>query len=72
MNSVLFESFKVDIKKTFHENICFCLCDSISYQDKVLSSAIIVQLGQDYMMKSPNWSGCSVTNVVFFIRITIF
>ena len=33
----LFESFKVDIKKTREMNVCFCLRYFISYQDKVRS-----------------------------------
>ena len=40
MNIELFESFKVDIKKSCEENVCFCPRDSISYQDKVPSSSI--------------------------------
>ena len=38
-NIVLFESFKVDIKKMYEENIFFCPRDSISY---------IVYIRKDY------------------------
>ena len=31
MKIELFESFKVNIKKTYEENVCFCPRDSISY-----------------------------------------
>ena len=34
--------FKVDLKKTCEENVYFCPCYSIYYQDKVPSSPIII------------------------------
>ena len=50
MNIELFESIKVDIKKSYKENICFCTRDFISYQDKIPSLPIIkIYMNKHYM-----------------------
>ena len=36
MNIVVFESFKVDIKKTGKQNVCFCPRDSIKFQSYLM------------------------------------